>query len=221
MTRQQISQNHRVLRSSRAVRFLLLVMLLGTLAALQAAPVTGLYQAEAPVAGRAAEQRNQAIRSAFGKMLIKVTGNRSVAAREELRADVANAARFVQQYSYRSRQDARADEQGATDATNGFLRVSFDALAVDRLLREHGLPVWAANRPSVLLWMGVERKGKRRLLTSERDPGVRSVLEATAAERGLPLIFPLMDLEDRGQLQVSDLWGGFEADIENASRRYS
>ena len=190
------------------------MLLLAVLSGAQAAPVTGLYQAEAPVAGRTAEQRGQAISDAFVKVLVKVTGSRGVAAREALKEDVANATRYVQQYSYRT-------ESGATDESNSFLLVSFDAQAVDRLLRERGLPVWGGNRPSVLLWLGLEEKGKRSLLTPEQGLGIRPVLEATAVERGLPLLFPLMDLEDRGQLQVSDLWGEFEADISKASQRYA
>ena len=99
MTVNQILHDLRVSRAGP--RCLLLVLLLGSISALQAAPVTGLYQAEVPAAGRAAEQRNQAIRDAFGRVLVKVTGNRNIAAREELREGVANAARYVQQYSYR------------------------------------------------------------------------------------------------------------------------
>ncbi|HEC15597.1 MAG TPA: DUF2066 domain-containing protein, partial [Sedimenticola sp.] len=43
---------------------------------------------------------------------------------------------------------------------------------------------------------------------------------AAADERGVPMLFPLMDLQDQSNLQVSDVWGGFGDNIRLASERY-
>lgn len=193
---------------------LMICLLVGGMAQVMAASVSGLYQAEAEVAGREPAQRSEALSAALAKVLVKVTGNRGIAAREELKQDLAAASRYVQQYSYRS-----VPEAGQEKASS--LLVSFDPRAVERLLRDRGLPVWGGNRPTVLLWLGRESGGKRRLLTPEQDADIWSAVETAAAERGLPLIFPLLDLEDRAQLQVSYLWGDFEADIAKASARYN
>jgi hypothetical protein len=67
----------------------------------------------------------------------------------------------------------------------------------------------------------MEQKGRRHLLPLEQGEPVRTALEQAAGERGLPLLFPLMDLEDRGRMPISDLWGGFEANVREASRRYA
>ena len=182
-----------------------------------ATKVSGLYRAEAAVAGVEASQRSKAIRQALVKVLVKVTGNRKIASRKALAGDIKNASRYVQQYSY---QLAKGAEVGSEGEPQRYLLVSFDRLAIDRLLREQGLPVWSENRPSILSWTGVERRGRRRLTDSERDAPVRSALEKTARARGLPLLFPLMDLEDQGRLQIADLWGDFETNIRSASNRY-
>ena len=210
----------------RSLPFLLalLVFLLPYPEVARAVQVAGLYQAEVPVAGQSAEQRNQAIRAAFAQVLVKVSGRPGIAARKELAAALGNAARYVQQYSYL---DAPPPGSGAAQGKAGewepprLLQVSFDGRAVDSLLRGLNLPVWGPNRPSILVWIASQKGGKRRLLALEEDEPVRNALAQAAAERGLPLLFPLMDLEDRGRLQVADLWGGFEANIREASRRYN
>jgi hypothetical protein len=198
------------------------MLLLPTWEGLRAAQVPRLYQAEVPVAGQSAEQRNSAIREAFTRVLLKVSGNRGVADRKQLAEVIQNAPRYVQQYSYLGvpAGDAGMGGEAPGSEPSRLLQVSFDSRAVDQLLREQGIPVWGANRPSILVWMGVEAKGKRQLLPLEQGEPVRAALERAAGMRGLPLLFPLMDLEDRGGMQISDLWGGFEANVREASRRY-
>ncbi|MCB1752384.1 MAG: DUF2066 domain-containing protein [Gammaproteobacteria bacterium] len=197
-----------------AVSLLMLCAFYG--ASLPAAEVYGLYDAESPVAGSGAAERNSAIRDAFGKVLVKLTGDSRIAARKSLAADLGNASRYVQQYRYQALPAAGSGEQA-----DRLLQVSFDKIETDRLLHSRGLPIWNANRPSVLLWVGEERQGKRRLLNPDIDTDVRLALDQVAAERGLPLLLPLMDLEDQGQMQVADIWGNFENNIRAASRRYA
>lgn len=198
-----------------SVGYLLLLLLCLPGSGPLAADVTDLYQAESPVAGMEAAERKEAIGNAFGQVLIKVTGNRTVTSREALADDLQNAASYVQRYSYRS-----ANEGGEEGEPARFLQVFFDKRLVDRLLRDRRLPVWNESRPVILAWVGVESRGRRRLLDPERDQKVRDLVKKQAEGRGLPVIFPLMDLEDQSQLQVADLWGDFESNIRAASRRY-
>ncbi len=93
------------------------------------------------------------------------------------------------------------------------LKVTFDRNAVERLLREKRLPVWDANRPGALVWIGVDQASHRRLGMPDDDTALYSVLTDSSGGRGVPLIFPLMDLEDQTLLQVADIWGDFEANI--------
>jgi len=180
------------------------------------AEVRGLYDASAPVSGNEAAERNTAIRDAFGKVLVKVTGNSRIVSRKALAADFENASRYVQQYRYETIPLGNSGDQ-----VGRALHVSFDKTELDSLLQSRGLPVWAANRPSILVWLGEERRGKRRLFNPDTDADLRQVLDRVSAERGVPLLLPIMDLEDQGQLQVADIWGNFENNIRAASRRYA
>lgn len=181
-----------------------------------AARVPDLYQAEAQVSGEDPEQREPAFREALGKVLIKVTGSRSILTRGSLTGGLDDAASFVQQFRYRV---DSLDDSGKEPHRS--LWVSFDKALVDRFLAERRLPVWSENRPAVLVWLGVEARGKRQLFDPERNQPERTTVEAAAAERGLAMVFPIMDLEDQTQMQVADLWGSFESNIRLASQRYA
>ncbi len=201
-----------------------LLYLIGLLAwPVNAAPVAGLFEATVPVAGQGAVQRKEAIQIAFRKMLVKVTGSRAIANRTELKGVLANASRYVQQYRYELLPINQSTAEPAADVTvpDRLLKVAFDAAAVTRVLQGQRLAVWAGDRPSGLVWLGIEDRGGRRLALPDVDAGAFAALQTAAADRGLPLSYPLMDLEDRTNLQVSDLWGNFELNIRKASYRYS
>lgn len=214
--------SHLSVKLSQAL--LILVLLMGYATVATASRVTGLYSAEVPVEGQSAEQRTDGIRRAFTQMLIKVTGNRNVARRPELQGDIEQAPRYVQQYRYRLNAGrAPAAEEGAAESAESarLLTVQFDAAAVQRLLRERRLTVWGENRPSGLVWLGIESSGQRRVARPELDGVLLGAMSAAAEKRGIPLLLPLMDLEDQSAVRVADLWGDFEQNIRRASQRYS
>ncbi|WP_428603455.1 DUF2066 domain-containing protein [Sedimenticola sp.] len=208
----------------------MLALFVGGISFAAASQVTGLYSAEVAVDGQSAEQRTDGIRRAFAQMLVKVTGNRHVAQRPEIQNDIEQAPRYVQQFRYRL--DASRVPTGESSATEAgtasvgeisarLLTVQFDTAAVQRLLRERRLPVWGENRPSGLVWLGIESQGQRRVMRPESDEPLLSAMTAAAAQRGIPLLLPLMDLEDQAAVQVADLWGDFEQNISRASQRYT
>ncbi|HEB96154.1 MAG TPA: DUF2066 domain-containing protein [Sedimenticola thiotaurini] len=203
-------------RPFRHLAVLLFAVLLPLLpGALPAAVVEGLYRTEVPVAGTEAAQRNEAIRTALRQVLVKVSGVRRPGLLQRVEGELASAPGYVLQYSYRVDPDAAGGGDGRV------LQVSFDPAAVKRLLQQAGLPVWSENRPSVLVWLGSERNGRRRLLEPDPQSPVLKAIRQAARERGLPLLFPLGDLEDQARLQVADLWGDFEENIRAASERYA
>jgi hypothetical protein len=49
---------------------------------------------------------------------------------------------------------------------------------------------------------------------------VRAEIAAVADERGLPIVLPLLDLQDMGAVTFTDVWGGFDDRVLAASQRY-
>jgi hypothetical protein len=182
--------------------------------AAQAETVSNLYEAESPVMGQSGEARAEGIQDAFARVLVKVSGDRGLLSNPEIGQLLKRASNYVQEYRYRMLET----KSGAS--SDRLLWVRFDQRAVNRLLRQSGVPVWGVTRPSVLIWLGEERGASRSLVSLERQGGLESVLNRVARDRGLPLLQPLMDVQDRNALPVSDLWGGFESDIRRASQRY-
>jgi hypothetical protein len=101
--------------------------------------------------------------------------------------------------------------------------------------------VWGSNRPGVLLWLAVSDADGRRLLSENNvyessiyeDSALKNIrarndvneiirtLQDQARLRGLPLLFPLLDLEDTASLSTAEVWGAFLGRIDDASIRYN
>lgn len=199
--------------------FLHAILAFGLADIARAENIADLYAAQVPVIGQGSEARSMAIRTAFESVLVKISGDQGLPSQSAMSKAMQRANRYVQQYRYLSL-GSGSGVDGAESAPDRLLWVRFDERAVNRLLHENGVPVWGSARPSTLIWLGIERKGSRNLYQQELDPKLGATLKAVARDRGLPILFPLMDLEDRSNLQVSDIWGDFEAKIRKASDRY-
>jgi len=203
----------------KKIRFLLLVALYGlvgpVLAAVQA---DALYEAEVAVSGQSVEQRTEAIRDALAEVFIKVSGDRSAPLVLANAGMLERATQFVQQFQYRTVDTP--PEAGLSLVPEQKLWVRFDASAVDKALRQHGIRVWGRVRPSTLLWVALEQDGGRYLAGANALHETPPALEARAQRRGLPVLLPLLDLEDQSRLSVADVWGNFGDNILKASARY-
>ncbi|MDZ7663522.1 DUF2066 domain-containing protein [Thiohalophilus sp.] len=181
---------------------------------LQAEQVSGLYEARVPVESQARDVREVALRVALQQVLVRVTGRRRVLTVTDIEPLLEKAPRYVQQFRYQSR------EVEGEDKPTDVLWVRFDKQAIDRLLHENRLPVWGRTRPATLIWLVVDDGRERELLSNDMNTRARRALEEQARLRGLPLRFPLMDLTDRQAISVSDVWGNFEDNLLQASKRY-
>ncbi|MFT5173438.1 MAG: hypothetical protein ACI8W7_001615 [Gammaproteobacteria bacterium] len=182
-------------------------------AALSAVEVRGLYEGQVEVAGEQLDERIAAQGRALRQVLGKLSGSSHVAG-TVVDAAAAQPQRYLQQFSYRQSKDPA----GALT-----LWASFEAAAVDALMREANLPVWSGQRPAVLVWLALASTGAVELLTP--DSGVAHeaalmALERRAWERGIPIVYPLLDLEDRARIQAADVWQHGTDKIEAASVRY-
>lgn len=183
-------------------------------------PQEQLYAARVPVASQAQGEREGAFRQALEEVLTKLSGERTLPKHRVISEALSRPEQYVAQFRYLSEVGPAT---GEVQAPTRILRlwVQFDPSAVEGLLRDAGIPVWGQSaRPSVLLWLAVEEASGPVVLGADSSNELASVLEETAAQRGLPLILPLLDLEDRSRLNESNLWGGFEEDILAASKRY-
>jgi hypothetical protein len=202
------------------IRGLLLSLLVAHASPAPALKVTDLYEAEVPIADQSPAARQQAVAVALRMVLIKLTGDRQAPESVSVGPLLTGAERYVQQFRYGEAVVPGA-EPGSAPRKETRLWVRFDENALNRDLRDLGVPVWERERPSTLLWLVVSAEGGRNWATAEEHGSLLSVIDARAAARGVPLLYPLFDLEDSSAIGISDVWGGFTRPVLDASRRYA
>lgn len=181
--------------------------------------VAGLYQAETEVTDKHEQTRNQAVQTALKIVLVKLTGDRSAALRPDLIGIVNNANKYVQQFSYRESREI-VDDEGTVVPTLK-LKIRFDDATLSNDLRNAGVGLWGNERPAILVWLLVQQDNRRIMASLEETPELMEALYRRAEQRGISLIFPLMDLQDSSAIQPSDIWGGFKEPVLSASQRYN
>ncbi len=184
-----------------------------------AVEVSGLYEAEVRVASKRASQRDAALGQALLKVVVKVSGERNPGGNPVIEDAARAPGRFVQQFRYRTT-PAPGGAGGQQGEPVLSLWTRFDPQLVDGTIRDAGLAVWGRVRPAVLVWLAVEQGGRREFVGTEDVSVVTGALRAAAAERGVPVVLPLLDLEDRSRVRVQDVWAGFQEPVRAASARY-
>jgi hypothetical protein len=72
-----------------------------------------------------------------------------------------------------------------------------------------------------LVWLVTQSTSGTQLYNSSSDNPATTLTTTLATNRGLPIIFPMLDITDIQQIQASDVWAPFINVIKRASSRYS
>lgn len=187
-----------------------------------AARFDNLYTVTVTPDPAAADQNKAALQAAMARVLVRVTGSRGAPLEPALQPLIEAAGEF---------------RSSSGQVRPGEFQVGFSSSRVEQSLTQLGMPVWGPERPLTLLWVAVEDGvGGRALLgasgaadqfgaaapatMTELIDGVRKEITAAADERGLPIAWPLLDLQDLSAVSLVDVTGGFEERIVAASARY-
>lgn len=205
------------MRQTFGVKCWRILMLLGAFCSLSVTSVfaeslDNLYRQSVIVASQSEAARNIAASKALKMVLVRASG------RSELKGDIVKRAltkpqRFIESFHY------AAVKEGSSQIK---IELTFSEEPVKGLLREAGLPIWADNRPSVLVWLATESHVLgRQAVGYSKIPEVAKSLHISAQNRGVPLILPLMDLRDQELLDADQIWSVDEKAIAQASQRYT
>lgn len=199
-------------------RLLLLLFALALAPAYPAFPaqVPGLYEAEVQVSAQDQAAQLQGMQMAMRIVLVRLTGDRNAATRAVVAPLLQNPEAYVQQYGYRG-----TDSTGPADgAPRPVLSVKFDAKALDGALHEAGVRTWGRDRPRVLVWLAVQESGRERVVGKADGSPYVAALAAEAQSRGLPVVFPLLDLSDDAWSELMTPEAPMSEPIAAAARRY-
>ena len=199
--------------------FLISFLLTWTVSQVGAVEVPTLYTAQVGLDQELPNPREAAYLAALGQVLLCVAG-------PELAADAA-----TRELLFPNPQALVVQFRPGQDDT---LWVSFDGDAIERTLREAGETVWGRDRPLTLVWLAVDwGQGEREIIGADdpertidaarsidRNRLLRQRILDMAERRGLPVVFPLLDTDDLQMVSFSDIWGGFDDQLLEASQRY-
>jgi hypothetical protein len=196
------------------------MLLLAVIAApVWAVELASLYTAQVPLDPEESDPRAAAYEMALADVLLRVSGSELANDPEMIELLFPEPASYIVQF-----------RPGDEDT----LWVSFDGEAIERVLRQAGQTVWGADRPLTLVWLAVDwGQGEREIVAADdpvrgrdesrsidRNRLLRQRVLDMAERRGVPIAFPLLDTIDLQSVSFSDIWGGFDDALIDASARY-
>ena len=137
------------------VRLLLASLVASAAGTAWAEVVPWLYDVDVVVASQGDAERRRAAGAALTQVLGRVTGLRELSFGAKVDGAIRESERYYVRYGYATRDVQPVDGGDMVSETR--LNIHFERGTLLELLRETGLPVWSADRPSVLVWVVLER----------------------------------------------------------------
>lgn len=195
------------------------LLILGTLLLwpllLWAQTASSLYSSRIPVKSQDENELQQAMQQGLAQVILRNTSVANALNHARISSAMTKAQSYVIGFRYEQL------NKPAPDSTDRFkLFLQFDEKAIKKLLNDAGLPIWGANRPPLLVWWVIKNDGEPTLVNQETAPDIVAALSEQAQLRGIPLIFPLLDIQDNESLQPNDIWSFFLDKTKTASQRY-
>jgi hypothetical protein len=164
-----------------------------------------IYQATVPLADHSEAAQSAAFEAAMRVVLVRVTGRRAAADDPTLAPLVVAARRYVQQYR---------------SAADGMLWVSFDGPALERWLTQNGQPLWGHTRPATAVFLAVAASAQGGTVIAQGDASeLKSAVDAAAAARGVPLIWPSAADLQRDHIDYAMVTGSSASTLAETAHR--
>jgi hypothetical protein len=149
------------------------------------------------VSGKSPERRPVGFREALRRLMVKISGDRSLADDPYVARMIEHAEDYVVDFSYLDLKQGikLSDEQGSYDRPH-YLTVTFDKTKVDAALADLHRKVWA-DRPNLVVYLAVHRDPKPQYVadaTDARDDAMRQSLGNASLLYSVPAAFPSPDI---------------------------
>ncbi len=182
---------------------------------LWATPVANLYQVQVAVASQSDADKMTATKLGLQQMLVKIGGNTNILANQKIQSALAQANNYVEAFSYQT-------NPAPTDNNNLLLTLSFSRSAINQLLQTTGQSIWPGDRPLVLAFIAVNDGVTQQVVKADDASAVNDYLTKLAVQRGVPLIFPILDLQDiNNQINFNNVWTTNAQVLQTAANRYN
>ncbi len=170
-----------------------------------ASVVKNLYTGTVSVASQSSADRATALPQILQQVFVKVSGDSNVIDNNAIKQALANANLWMQEYHY-------------VDQPTLALQASFDPAPINQLLNANHLSIWGSERPMLLVWLVNDNKI---IGAQAANSDLPALLTQLSHQRGLPLLFPEMDLEDEQAVSAQDVTIFSLSTLQQAAKRYS
>ena len=113
--------------------------------------------------------------------------------------------------------------------------VSLDGESIQEVLIEAGVSLWRIDRPTIMIFLAIESAmGEREIVSSDyghrvfsyskgmdKNLYIKDQIKSIARERGISVVFPDMNEDEREIINYSDIWAGFIDRMLEVSERYN
>lgn len=174
--------------------------------------VPGLFEAEVAMPAQATgtpQEQQQLIHQAFKDVLVRTSGSEKVLGSDAVLQALSRVDKYVVQFSYHQ-----------SPTSERILRVRFNENLIKELLSAAKQPLWENNRSVTLMWLTIEQDKKPKWLAETALESLKAI-SVTANKRGLPLMWPLLDLTDTALVSEQIIWEGNKDIVLQASKRYN
>ena len=203
-------------------------------------PPSDPWSLEVAVADRGPEERRAAQGLAMREVLLANSGDKTLLNRDDVRAGLRDAERYVERFDYRTPPPGTIIAPGTplTDTVRDsgqatqLMRVTFDrgllgtliagaeeAVAPEADADEPGDPFLAVD--TALVWLLIEDGRREIMISDEAAANVRARAREIAGARGVALRYPAGDDEDRAAIDAEALRTADVERLRRASERYA
>lgn len=181
---------------------------------LQAILINNLYTAAINVATQKKEDKNLAIQEGLINVLVKVSGAKKENIDKAFKETLPHAGDYLEEFSYST--------TNVKGAKSYLLLLRFDNQAINRLLTNASFPVWGAYRPLILVLADLNTiTGSDKLVLNDNNNTFTKSLKERAMARGLPIIFPIMDIADLNIISLQNIKTLNSENLQDTLKRYA
>lgn len=182
---------------------------------LHALEVKDLFEIELIANSDSATDREQAIKQALYGVLSRVLVADDISKIPAVQQVLSGAQHYTKQFQY-----SLIPANAHSDSDARLMRVEFDEAQLLEVMRKSEVGIWSEIRPGTLLWLVIEEDGKRQFYNPEAMPDFESGLSLASKLKGVPIIFPMLDLEEQQRISVSEVLGADSRNLLAVSARY-
>ena len=180
--------------------------------------VPWLYEVTLPVASQKVNEVNRASRIGLATVLQRVTGQREVERLEAVRSALQNSQNFVLQHSF-----GIGGTDPETDEVFQLATIEYDPVAIKNVVRSARLPLWTANRPTILIWLSHVENGSFVFAEGDSQPDhvLVRVIQDTARARGLEIRWGRNSTPDYGVYNFANHLLAHNRDFGSIASKFS